>query len=195
MLPVRPAHGSRGGYMTSVFALLLSAIAFAGCSNHSSQPMAPAAPLLRVSPADGASSVRLDAAVSLDFGTAVDRPNVERGLHLLAESDMLGVCPDSAMGSHGTMDTIMGDSGMLRHMDQVHATHGHFSWNAGGTVCTFAPDSLMRPQTRYMIHMSGAMLQMMQGMGGMMGGGGMNGAGDMMLHFQTMTSDGHAGHH
>jgi len=195
MLPVRPVHGPRGGHITSVFALSLFVIAIVGCSNRSSQPMAPAAPLLRASPADGASSVRLDAAVILDFGTAVDRATVESGLHLMAESDMLGECPDSAMGTHGTMDAIMNDPRMLRHMDQVHATRGAFSWNGTGTVCTFTPDSLMRSQTRYMIHMSGAMLEMMRGMGGMMGGGAMNGAGDMMTHFQTMTSDGHSGHH
>ena len=125
----------------------------------------------------------------------MDRTVVERGVHLISEPDMSASCPDSSMGSHGTMDAVMNDPSMLGHMDAFHATHGRFSWNASSTTCTFHPDSMMRSQTRYMVHLSGPMLEMMNRMGGAMAGGRMNSAGDMMLHFRTTTADDHAGHH
>jgi len=168
----------------------------AGCSQQSSSPMRPSSPsVLQVAPADGATAVRLDAGVQLSFGVAVDRSAVERGFHLISEANMTGPCPDSSMGTHGSMDNIMGNPSMLAHMDAVHATHGGFSWNAAGTSCTFMPDSLMRPETHYMMHMSREMLDMMGQMGGSMGGGHMTGSGDMVAHFQTMTSDDHGSHH
>jgi hypothetical protein len=157
--------------------------------------MQPAVRVISSVPVDGATAVRLDAAVTLAFGTAVDRGAVEGSVHLLAEPDMFSGCPDPSMGSHGTMESVMDDANMLRHMDELHATAGRYSWNAAGTICTFQPDSLMRPQTRYMVHMSGAMLEMMRQMGVGMMDGRMNTAGDMMLHFQTTTAGDHAGHH
>jgi hypothetical protein len=177
-----------------VSALLLAAVV-TGCSQHMSSPMQPAMRVVSSMPADGATAVRLDAGVTLDFGTAVNRGAVEGSLHLLAEPDMFSACPDPSMGSHGTMESVMNDTNMLLHMDQVHATAGSFSWNAAGTACTFHPGSLMLPQTRYMVHMNGGMMAMMRQMGVGMMGGQMNSAGDMMLHFETMTADGHAGHH
>lgn len=169
----------------------------AGCSNRTTtMPTQPAAAaVLKVTPADGATAVRLDAGITLDFGVAVDRPAAERGFRLISEADMTGSCPDASMGSHGSMNAVMADPVMLAHMDAVHATHGRFSWNDVGTVCTFVPDSLMRSQTRYMTHMSRSMLDMMTGMGGTMGPGQMTGSGDMVAHFQTITDDGHSGHH
>ena len=168
----------------------------AGCSKRTTNVTQPKpAVVLQVAPVDGATSVRLDAGVSLNFGVAMDRAAVENGFHLVSESDMAKNCPDSSMGSHGTMDSIMNNPGMLAHMDDFHATRGRFSWNDAGTICTFAPDSLMEPQTRYMMHMSRTMLDMMSGMGGKMPAGQMTGSGDMVGHFSTTTADGHAGHH
>ena len=167
-----------------------------GCSSHSTSPMAAAAPVVRLTPANGATAVRLDAPTVVDFGLAVDRATVQSGLHLLSEADMTtGLCPDPSMGSHGTMESMMSDPAMLEHLDHFHSTPGTFSWNAAGTVCTFHPDSLMKPQMRYMVHMTGDMMQMVQRMGGTMMGGPMNSAGDVMVHFETMAADGHAGHH
>lgn len=176
--------------------LSLLALATAGCSQRMTNPMAPAPPsVLQVVPADGAIDVRLDAGVMLDFGVAVDRAAVERGFRLLSEVDMTGSCPDSSMAAHGSMDAVMNEPVTLAHMDEVHATPGTFSWNAAGTACTFAPDSLMQPQTKYMMHMGSAMLEMMDRMGGSMGHGAMHDSGGMMLHFRTMSDDGHGGHH
>ncbi len=180
---------------TRIVALFVLAVAAVGCSRTATSPMQPAAKVVSAVPADGAAGVRLDAAVTLDFGAVMDQAAVERGVHLLAERDMFSQCPDPSMRSHGTMASVMDDRDMLQHMDATHATTGDFSWNDAGTVCTFQPDSLMGPQSRYMVHMSGAMLEMMRQMGATMMGGRMNSSGDMMLHFQTMTADGHGGHH
>lgn len=185
-----------GGVMnTRMIPILLLAALLGGCWGRSSAPMQPTINPLRVTPEDGASGVRLDAPATFDFGAIVDRSAAERGIHLIAEPDMLASCPDSSMGDHGTMETMMDDAAMLRHLDDVHSTRGSYTWNAAGTVCTFQPDSLMRPQTQYMVHMSGAMLEMMRQRHGSMMGGRMNDGGDMMLHFQTMNADGHGGHH
>lgn len=167
-----------------------------GCSKRTPNPVQPApSAVLKSTPADGANAVRLDAGVSLDFGVAVDRGVVERGFHLISEADMSGPCPDSSMAAHGSMDAVMGNPTVLAHMDAYHATAGRFTWNDAGTACTFMPDTLMRAQTRYMMHMDRSMLDMMGGKGGMMAGGQMTGSGDMVSHFQTTTADGHAGHH
>lgn len=193
-----PQAGSRfGGSMSARLVFLsLLVVATAGCSQGMTRSMAPAAPrVLQVAPADGATEVRLDAGVTLDFGVAVDRAVVENGFRLLSEVDMTGSCPDSSMAAHGSMDAVMNEPVTLAHMDATHATPGTISWNGAGTECTFMPDSLMRPQTRYMLHMGSAMMEMMNRMGAAMGGGAMNGSGDMMLHFRTMSDDGHGGHH
>ena len=146
---------------------------------------APHTVLVRVTPADGTIGVSLDSPIVLEFGTAVDRATVQGGVHLIAESDMHGSCPVDSMGRHGTMDAVMRDPAMLSHMDQYHSTHGRCTWNGTGTICTFMPDSLMHAGTRYMIHMSGDMVRMMQQRGGPMMGGMMNGSGDRMTHFTT----------
>ena len=193
--------------LVSTIVLITALAALGGCSERGSMPTTPAvAPALRVAPLDGATGVRLDAPVVLDFGIQVAPSVVASGVRLISEYDMNVNCPDSTMGPHGSMDMVMSDSTMLRHMAQFHATPGHYAWDAAGTVCTFRPDSLMRGMTRYMVYMSGAMLQIMQHMGGsmmsgggMMGGGTMSGSmmrdGAMVAHFTTMSADGHAGHH
>lgn len=168
----------------------------AGCSKRTANPVQPApSSVLKSTPADGATAVRLDAGVALDFGVAVDRTVVENGFHLVSEADMNGPCPDSSMAIHGSMDSVMGNPTMLAHMDAFHSTRGGFAWNDAGTVCTFMPDTLMQAQTRYMMHMDRAMLDMMGRMGGMMAAGQMTSSGDMVAHFTTTTADGHAGHH
>lgn len=177
-----------------LIAILIGTIT--GCSKRTTSMMQPApAAALKSIPADGATAVRLDAGVSLDFGVAVDRDAVENGFHLVSEADMSGACPDGYMPAHGSMDAVMSDPTMLEHMDAYHATAGSFSWNDAGTVCTFMPDTLMRAQTRYMMHMDRSMLEMMGRMGGTMVGGQMTASGDMVAHFQTVTDDGHSGHH
>ena len=88
------------------------------------------------------------------------------------------------------------------------AAHGTFSWRElmtndvakakafyGATLGWTFDDMPMQTGTRYMIHMSGAMMEMMNGMGEAMGSGTMNGGGDMMLHFTTATASEHDGHH
>lgn len=176
-------------------AILLVA-ANTSCSKQTSSPVQPVpATILTLTPADGATSVRLDAPVSFAFGVAVDPATAERGIHLVSEADMFASCPDPGMGAHGSMEAIMNDPTMLAHMDSLHSVRGSFEWDPAGKTCTFYPDSLMRGQTRYMVHMSRQMLDMMGRMGSGMGSGPMTGSGDMVTHFTTMTADDHSGHH
>lgn len=177
-----------------------------GCSKDSSSPtdttsLLPAS--LIVAPADGQTNVRLDAGIVLSFAKPVDRTVVERNIHLISERMLAdSLCPDSMMVSHGGMSGVMMDSAMMRHVGRVHATPGRFLWD-GGTNCTFIPDSMMTPQTRYMIHLGPEMMQMMRDRMGEMGTMGGHGNGimrdDMMLHFTTLdttgTGGGHGGHH
>ncbi len=186
---------------------VLIAISAVGCSKDSSSPSgtAPTPPAnLIVNPVDGQANVRLDAAVTLTFARPVDRAIVERTVHLISDRMMAdSLCPDSSMMSHGGMGNVMMDSTMMRHMGQVHATTGRFTWNGDNTECYFRPDSMMTSRTQYMIHMGAEMMQMMRNRMGEMGMMGGHGSGmmqdDMMLHFVTMdttgTGGGHGGHH
>lgn len=174
-----------------------------GCSKDSSSPngTTPTSPAnLTVNPADGQANVRLDAAVTLTFSRSVDRAVVERSVHLISERMMAdSLCPDSSMMPHGGMSGVMMDSSMMRHMGQVHATRGRFTWNGDTTECYFRPDSMMTPRTQYMIHMGSAMMQMMRGrmseMGTMSGHGSGMMQDDMMFHFVTMDTSGTGGGH
>lgn len=183
-----------------VIAGFLAGALLAGCSNHSPSMMSPASPtLVSVSPADGATGVRLDEALTLTFSAPVDRDVVQREFHLISEPAIAdSACPDSATMSHPDMEHCMADSAMMRHLDERHATSGSFSWNAAGTACTFRPDAWMTPTTRSMIHIGRGVTDMMGGsMDGTMGGHGSGTmSGDMMLHFTTMDAgSGHDGHH
>lgn len=179
---------------------LMAGALLAGCSNDHMTSLSPRhATLVSVSPADGATGVRLDSRITLTFSTPVDREIVQRELHLISESAIAdSVCPDSANWSHPDMEHCMADSAMMRHLDEAHATSGSISWNAAGTACTFQPSAWMLPTSGYMIHIGRGVTDMMGGtMQGMMSGHGAGMmSGDMMLHFATMdTSTGHDGHH
>jgi hypothetical protein len=162
--------------------LFLTALFTAGCSDQ--PPTSPTSQTIRVSPADGATGVKLGEVVTIDFGRTVDRATAESGIHLIAECDIYA---DSMMSYHGNMDDVMNDPTMVRRMDQYDSTPGRYSWNSASTLCTFRPDSLMHSQMRYMVHLSGSMLGSI-GMGGMMMGGTMNRAGDMATHFHTLSA-------
>ena len=184
-------------------AVVLIAIGVVGCSKDSSSPSGttPTPPAnLTVNPADGQANVRLDAAVTFTFARSVDRAVVERTVHLISERAMAdSLCPDSSMMSHGGMSNVMMDSSMMRHMGQVHATRGRFTWNGDSTECYFRPDSMMTLRTQYMIHMGPEMMQMMRSRMGDMGAMGGHGFGtmqdDMMFHFVTMDTSGTGGGH
>ena len=180
-----------------LFLVLVFVIALVGCSNDSGSPVTPTA--LIVSPADGATGVRLDSVVKLTFAGKLDRDVIERGFHVISENALMDMpCPDSTMQHQPMMDCM--DDSLMAHMDRNHSTHGQFSWDESGTVCTFRPDTMLSPSTRYMMHMDGKMMDMVgmhAGGDGMMQdhGSGMMG-GDMVLHFTTMAaSGGHDGHH
>ncbi len=183
-------------------------IVFAGCSSddHNSMMTNPNESVFSVRPADGTTGIRLDAAVSFTFSRGVDRNVAERNIRLIAEKDMAdSTCPLNMMMWHGDMETAMRDSGMMRHLDDSHSTHGYFEWSDESTECVFRPDSMMYPGMRYMIHVGSEMVRMMgdrmgpmgtMGTMGTMGGHGSGMMSDhMMYHFVTMdTTDSGSGH-
>ena len=181
---------------------LLALASLTGCSKSPVSPAPQPTGRLSISPTDGQTAVRLDAAVILTLSAPVDRDVVERNFHLVSESALANsLCPDPSMPPHGSMSSIMGDPVLMRHIDQYHSTHGTFSWNGPGTECAFRPDFMMTPLTPYMIHMGGEMMSMMSQRLGDLGKMGGHGAGqmsnDMMFHFTTLdtTGGGHGGHH
>ncbi len=190
-------------YIKLFVIVFIIAMVIGGCSKNSTSPEETIPPAnLTVSPSDGQSAIRLDAAIALTFAKSVDRAIVERNLHLISQRAMAdSLCPDSTMMSHGGMMNIMADSSMMRHMSQVHSVRGRFSWSGDSTMCYFRSDSMMTPRMQYMIHMGGEMTQMMERRMGSMGMMGSHGTGmmtkDMMYHFVTMdtTGGGHGGHH
>ncbi|MEW6060898.1 MAG: hypothetical protein AB1600_03045 [Bacteroidota bacterium] len=190
------------------FAAILFAFVAAGCSKDSDMTSSSGnetESILTLNPVDNASSVRLDAPVTLTFAKSVDRATVERGFHLISERAMAdSLCPVSQMMGHGNMMDTMTDSSKMHHLDQYHMTQGKFTWKSDSTQCTFKPDSMMSPKTQYMMHIDRDMTQMMeQRMGnmGIMGGHGTGMmSGDMVFHFTTLdttstSGGGHNGHH
>lgn len=171
-----------------LYGFLLLILLAAGCSDQTTTSPTTTSPSVQITPANGATNVKLDATVTVDFGKAVttmDRMMVQSGMHLIAESDMDSLCPYYST-HHDDMDSVMNDPDMMHHMDQYHSTIGHYSWNPAGTACAFHADSLMHPGTRYMVHVSGTMLHHTMGMGSPTTGSCYtNSAGDVMTHFQT----------
>ena len=180
--------------MTIKYVAILIFLLAAGCSKETAVPTSPENTLkefLALNPTDGETSVRVDAPVVLIFTKQVARAAVERGFHLISERAIAdSTCPISQTMGHGNMMSSMIDSSKMRHLDQYHSTKGKFMWNTDSTRCTFQPDSMMTPQTQYMIHMDRGMTQMMEqqrgGMGMMSGHGVGAMSGEMMLHFFTM---------
>ena len=164
--------------------LFLGMALLTGCTDTRPAPTAPVAQELRLTPGIEATGVKLNASVTLTLATAVDRATVERGMHLIAEPTMYEYCPDPSMGYPGSMQEVMMDPAMMKHMDERHSTAGHFAWNSAGTICTFHPDSLLLPQTRYMVHLSPSVVHM----GAMMGNCYTNSGGDIMTHFHTVSA-------
>jgi hypothetical protein len=188
-----------------LFVFFTLIIEFAGCSKDSSSPVqtGDTSPL-STTPSDGANGIRLDAQIALTFLKPVEKAVVENNFHLISERDMAdSLCPVSKTMAHGNMTMTMIDSGQMRHLDQIHATRGRFSWNSDSTRCTFAADSLMTPRTQYMIHLGRDMVEMVERRVGSMKmmsghGSGMMSS-EMMFHFSTTdttsTGGGHNGHH
>lgn len=162
-----------------------------GCSKQSTSP-SPVPEGLSISPSDGAVGVRLDAAVTLSFGSAVDRSIVERSFHLLSEAAMTDSMCLVDSSSAIDMTSMMTDSDMMGHMLQTHAVPGTFRWN-GDTECVFTPDSGMTPDTRYMIVVEGEMPDMMNGTP--MPGHDSTAERRMALHFTTLEASSHDAHH
>ena len=178
---------------------VLTAMLVVGCSTQSPSPLQPSqVRLAAVSPVNGATDVRLDAALTLTFSAPVNREVVQRQVHLVSEAALAdSACPDSATMSHLGMEHYMSDSAMMNHIDKVHAAAGTFSWNAAGTECTFKPTDWMTPKTRHMIHGGSELTDMLGSMDSMIGehGSGVMSR-EVALHFTTMdTSGGHDGHH
>lgn len=184
-------------------AIAATALILAGCSRNSS-PVTAANPPLAISPADGETGVRLDAAISLEFIRPVDPAVVQRDLHLISERAMAdSLCPVSTTMDHGDMMTTMSDTAKMHHLDQTHSMRGRFLWNSDNTRCVFTPDTIMTPKTQYMIHLGQEMVGMMENRLGdmrmMAGHGSGMMAREMMLHFWTLDTtqagSSHSGHH
>ena len=169
----------------------------------------------QIIPADGATGVNLGQTIKITFAKSVERGTVERDFHLLSERSMGdSLCLMASMMGQGMMSGTMMDAMMQPGMmsgamvDSLqmkeHRIRGAFTWNRDSTLCTFKPDSLMMPQTQYMIHFGQQMMQMMErriGNMDMMAGHG-NGMMENHAQFHFWTADttqdtgsGHNGHH
>ncbi len=191
---------------TLIITVALSALILTGCSKKSPSPTEPSFDLTQfeLSPNDGATGVRLDAAIVLWFAEPIDRGLVERGFHLISDKAIAdSLCLVSRTMNHGSMSGSMADTSTMHHLDQFHATRGSFSWNSDSTLCTFKPEAMMVPKTQYMMHLGGSLTRMMQSRWGnmsmMAGHGAGSMSGEMMFHFSTLDitqqGGGHNGHH
>jgi hypothetical protein len=141
-----------------------------------------------ITPTDNQAGVSLDQKIEIQFAEPVDPDLVENNIHLISEFAITdSICRFDSRIIHSNMGISMMDSMKLSHLDQYHSTNGRFTWSDGNKLCTFTPDSLLKPNTNYMIHVGRGMMQSgnMGGMGDMGGHGGSVPQGHMMLHFRT----------
>ena len=189
-----------------VVLVAITLLTIVGCTKETSTVNSPATPAVTLSPADGETSVQLDAAITLQFAKPVDPALVEKQFHLISERDMAdSLCPYSTQMDHSNMMVVMSDTGKMHHLDSAHATRGTFSWSSGNTVCTFRPSAMMGSKTSYMMHMGADMVSMMEqdtgSMQNMTGHGQGMMSNEMMFHFTTLDTTsttgggGHGGHH
>lgn len=187
-----------------VLAMTAAAFLAAGCNrtNPADNSVLSETPL-QISPADNALDVPTSAGVTLTFQRPMDRSVVERNFRLMDERSYPdSLCPVSTTMGHGSMGTSMMDPQKMAHLDSIHALRGAFTWNGDSTVCTFRPDSLLRPAMQHMVHLRQEMVGMLKGrMGsmGMMDRRGMGIGAGMAFHFATASASGpaadHDGHH
>lgn len=141
-----------------------------------------------VSPTDNQAGVPVDQKIEIRFSEPVDPLLVESNLHLISELEFADSnCRFDSLMNHSNMGMAMMDTMKVNHMSQYHPTGGRFTWSDGNKLCTFTPDSLLKPNTNYMIHIGKGMMHTgnMGGMGNMGGHGGSFQQGQMMLHFKT----------
>ncbi len=188
-----------------LFTIVIAVLVLTGCAKDSTSLLgsSPTANFT-ILPKDGAAGVRLDEAITINFGKPVDRAIVEKNFHLISELAMAdSLCPISDSMGHGMMGNAMMDSMKMNHLKSQHRTSGKFQWNGNNTQCILQPDSMMIPNMRYMIHMGSDMIKMMESQMGNMNMMGNHGTGmtanDMFYHFTTMDTTqvgtGHEGHH
>lgn len=181
---------------TSVKFFLLSSILpvillLTGCTRMSSNPqdaVSDASSNFTITPTDNQAGISLDQKVQIKFVEPVDPELVENNFHLISEFEFTDSnCRFESRMDHSNMGMTMKDTLKMHHMDKYHATGGRFVWSDGNKLCTFTPDSLLKPNTNYMIHVGRGMMHSgnMGNMGGMGGHGGSVPQGHMMMHFKT----------
>lgn len=181
---------------TSVKFFLLSSILpvillLTGCTRMSSNPqdaVSDASSNFTITPTDNQAGILLDQKVQIKFVEPVDPELVENNFHLISEFEFTDSnCRFESRMDHSNMGMTMKDTLKMHHMDKYHATGGRFVWSDGNKLCTFTPDSLLKPNTNYMIHVGRGMMHSgnMGNMGGMGGHGGSVPQGHMMMHFKT----------
>lgn len=182
--------------------LILPVLLFlTGCTRMSSNPhdaLSNASANFTITPTDNQAGVSVDQKIQIQFADPVDPLLVENYLHLISEFEFTDSnCRFDSLMNHSNMGMSMRDTSKMNHMDQYHAIGGRFTWSDGNKLCTFTPDSLLKPNTSYMIHIGRGMMESgyMGGMGDMGGHGGSVPQGHMMLHFKTKESSGNHGHH
>jgi len=187
--------------------ITITVIVFAimGCSKGATSAIgAIPTPAFSISPKDGETGVRLDAAITLNFSKPVVRGIVENNVYLISARGMdESLHPAGDSMGYWMMNEAMMDSMKMIHMMKQHHASGKYLWNGGSTQCAFTPDSMMISTMQYMILIGVDMVKMMENRLGDMSMMGNHGSGmmnnEMYYHFTTLDTSkigtGHEGHH
>jgi Bacterial Ig-like domain len=174
-----------------IFSGVIASVFIIGCNKPSPvSSQSTDALQLSILPIDASTNVAVTTGVSLTFTKPMYRTIVTKNLFLISERNISdSLSPMSQMMDHQAMMDAMADSAKMHHLDQYHSLHGTFTWNGDSTQCTFHPDSLLTPNTQYMVHLRSEMVKMMDQQMGSMGMMGNRGTGmmsnEMMFHFTT----------
>ena len=165
---------------TSLTIFFAAGLIWSCSSNTPTGPTSELQPLITVIPSDGATSVDRNAGIALSFVIAPERSVVMSGLHLIDSNALDSLHGMGMMGSMTMMDA-MADSAVMRWLDEYQSTPGRFTWSDDDRQCIYQPDSILTPDTDYMVHFDQTMISMMDQRADSMG---------MMMHFQEITANG-----
>jgi hypothetical protein len=165
--------------------VLLAGIIFivAGCGSKDSNPVKgnSGVPLvLKVTPSDGTTDIPRSSGIAVKFNMPMDTMSVREALFLSGGDSML-IWMDS-LGQHMMMGNMTDMADMMNRMDSIMDS-GSLEWNTHRDSCFFSPDSVLAPNSQYMILMYGSI----KGSNGMMMDMEMGGktSNYEMYHFRT----------
>lgn len=110
--------------------------------------------ILSTSPPNGASGIDRYSGVMINFGGPMDTASVTANCYLCGGSEMQRLMDTMlCMGAPGGMRNADRDR-VMSWMDSIKCS-GYFVWSSNLNSCTFHPDSILMPNSEYLLFLTG----------------------------------------